>query len=275
MTVAAAPPKAALKEYLERLKAAGVKDVSGIGELCAKVTAKLGGSSKDRQAFYECGAVARKWYASLSSGKPDYSVYHDPRFLAELWGCWVVYSRKYVLSLLPPRNFPPSGIASYMQPVRRVVDLGCGCGYTTAALSDLFRRADIFGTNIAGSVQYEVARQMAKSHRFTMVPDIKMIPFGVDLVFASEYFEHILAPISHLREVVRTLRPRFLLIANAFGTIATGHFHKYYVDGEYIPGDKTSRVFNAELKKLGYVKVKTKLWNNRPGLWRKGTAGDS
>jgi hypothetical protein len=270
ISVLKAKPRDGLEVFLSQISRLGVDDAAAIGAIAGRTIEGMKGDAAAHRKMLD-GELMRRWYSSLAAGQPDYSVYSSPLYLAELWACWIIYSRKYLLSLHPPRNFPPVGIAKLMQPVTRIVDLGCGCGYTAAGFRELFPDAQVVGTNISGSVQYRVACEMASSHGFSMVPSVSSAIGSTTLVFASEYFEHILTPIAHLREVVSLLRPRFMLIANAFGTTAIGHFREYIVGGVRTDGKKVQRIFNAELRRLGYSKVKTKLWNNRPALWAKTT----
>jgi SAM-dependent methyltransferase len=270
VSVMKARPREGLELFLSQLSRLGVQDSAAIGRLASHTIECMKGDAATQRKLLD-GELMRRWYSSLASGQPDYGVYGSPLYLAELWACWSIYSRKYLLSLHPPRNLPPVGIARLMHPVTRIVDLGCGCGYTAAGFRELFPDAQVVGTNISGSVQYRVACEMASSHGFSMVPNVSSAVGSTTLVFASEYFEHILTPIAHLREVVSLLRPRFMLIANAFGTTAIGHFREYIVGGVRVDGKKVQRIFNAELRRLGYKKVKTKLWNNRPALWAKST----
>lgn len=265
-SVISTPPKKSLRLFLETLAELGVPDTDAIGRLAERTISLMNGDSV-AQGMLRDGQLMRRWYASLDAGQPDYGVYNSPLYLAELWACWVIYSRKYILGLHPARNFPPIGIAARMRPVSRIVDLGCGAGYTASAFRELFPTAEVVGTNISGSIQYRVACRMADRFGFSMVPSVSDAAGPTTVVFASEYFEHIYSPIEHLYEVVRHLRPRFMLVANAFGTTAIGHFRTYKIGGKLLDGKATQRVFNAEMKRLGYVKTKTKLWNNRPAFW--------
>jgi SAM-dependent methyltransferase len=263
-------PKDALAVFVDQIRRHGISDADRIGRLAAYTTQCIQGDAEAR-ARLERSALMQHWYQSLSSGRPDYGIYDSPLYLAELWACWAVFSRKYLLSIHPARNLPPLGIAAAMSPVRRIVDLGCGCGYTTASFCELFPDAEVIGTNISGSIQYRIASEMASTYGFRMVPGPREAAGETSLVFASEYFEHILDPIAHLKEVVASLRPRFMMIANAFGTVSIGHFHEHVINGNRTPSDKVSRVFSSEMKRLGYAKLKTKLWNNRPSLWKRAT----
>jgi SAM-dependent methyltransferase len=265
-TVLKQNPRDGLREFLSKISSLGVRNVADIGRIASDTIRNIKGDEAAQQRLRD-GELMRQWYASLQSGKPDYSVYASPIYLAELWACWHIYSRKYLAAIPVPRNLAPHGIANAIRPVRRVIDLGCGCGYTAAAFRELFPEATVIGTNISGTVQYQIAQQMSRQYGFSMVPEAADAAGDSDLVFASEYFEHIHAPITHLHEVVRSLRPRFMLIANAFGTTAIGHFDTYIVGNTLVPGKNVQRLFNAELRRLGYCKIKTKLWNNRPSFW--------
>ena len=148
-----------------------------------------------------------------------------------------------------------------------IVDVGNGLGFTSAALCGLSPKAQVIGTNMPGSTQYRIARLLADAYGFTMVPDAAEIAGQPDLVWATEYFEHFDRPLDHANELVAALQPRAMLIANTFGGDATGHFDTYIVDGEELPCGKVGRLFNANLRRLGYRKVGTKMWNARPTLW--------
>ena len=156
---------------------------------------------------------------------------------------------------------------------RVIVDLGCGIGCSTAALKEIFPKATVYGTNIKGTAQYKLAATLAQHYAFQMRD--KTSPLKADLLFASEYFEHFQNPIRHLEHVIRTYRPNALLIANAFGTRAIGHFEVYdcssaqdYGGGKRVSGKEARKIFKEALLALGYVKQKTKLWNNRPQYWK-------
>ena len=59
------------------------------------------------------------------------------------------------------------------------------------------------------------------------------------------------------------------VLANTFGPKSPGHFdyHNYY--GEARPAKGYGRLFNKELKKIGYQMLKTNIWNNKPAIWFK------
>ena len=222
--------------------------------------------------------LADRWYASLNNGSgPDFGVYDSPLYLAEAFACWAVYSRSYLLGLEKPQNLPPKGIAAdlgYKGYPYSIVDLGCGIGFSTAGLAQLFPWATVTGTNVPDSPQTRIAERVADPYgrgqpRFRMVAEPSDLDGPTCLVFASEYFEHFQEPIAHLHEVIDALKPEALLIANTFTNPSIGHFDTYKVAGAELTGAQTSKAFNNELRANGYTKVPTKLWNNRPAYWKK------
>lgn len=209
-------------------------------------------SAAEREA--ELDPLERRWYESLGAGTPDYSVYDDPAYITSVWTSWTNYSRGYVIALAKLR------LEGGLRDVRSVVDLGCGFGLSTLALGEVFASSDVFGTNLEGP-QTDVARGMG----------VKVVPSldrEVDLVFASEYFEHIERPLEHISDIVSVGRPKYIVAANAFGATATGHFLTFKDGERLIPRDAMGREWGKRLRDLGYQRVETGFWNNRPQLWR-------
>lgn len=212
----------------------------------------------------EMALIERRWYQSLKRGKPDYSVYGLPYYYVDLWVCWCRYSRRYLKEIQAPKSLFGNSIVSAIK-ANTVVDLGCGFGYTTAALKEIFPKASVIGTNLKGTSQYYVSEALGKERNFSVSASIPK----ADLLFASEYFEHHLEPIKHLQEVLNRATPKYMLIANAFGTRAIGHFEHYLHDGKRVSAKEMARLFSAALKSFGWKKVKTACWNNRPQFWMK------
>lgn len=268
MNVLNMKPNESLDLLLKLAADEGIGGLDAIRRVAESTVKYLKGSSEERGAVRELQLLENRWYDSLKIGRPDWSVYGDDLYLAELWACWIVYSRRYLLEISKSRSIPPSGIVGVVGESSKIVDLGCGFGYTTAALAEMFPRAEVIGTNLPGTVQYDIAHRLGAGCRFSLCRLEDAGPFA-DLVFASEYFEHFERPIDHLQEVLKHLNPRVMLIANSFGAIGLGHFHEYEVRGCLVPGKIASAEFSAEMKKNGYEKIKTNLWNNRPSLWVK------
>lgn len=217
-----------------------------------------GGDKKSRAAVRYLLDLENRWYQSLRNGVPDFTIYGDKYFVMDVWACWAVYSRKYLLSL--------RSIAAGLGDVKSALDLGCGFGYTTAALKEIFPNAEVAGTNIPGSVQFRIAEKVGAERGFKMFGS----PYrSFDLVFASEYFEHFENPIAHLYDILNVANPKYLVIANSFNAISVGHFPKYECDGSLLKGPAASRFFNQRLRECGYRKVGTKFWNSRPTVWEK------
>lgn len=225
-----------------------------------------GGSEKTNlRSFQE---LERRWYASLKRGAPDYSVYDDPYFLSDIWACWILYSRKYLTSMNSKKALRGRSIVEDAGEVSSAADLGCGFGYTTAGLKELFPNANVVGTNLESTCQFRLASALGVERGFSLVPSVDRLGRR-DLVFASEYFEHIENPVEHLKEVFDVCAPRFIITANSFGTTSVGHFLKYRHGDALLDGKAVSRIFNGTLRSSGYEKVDTTCWNGRPAYWRK------
>jgi hypothetical protein len=227
----------------------------------------------------ELNDLMQRWYNSLSPGEvthsPDYSVYGEDEYIAELWACWKVYSRTHLRNIKKTNSLFDRSIVSEHADDKTIVDLGCGFAYTTASIKQIFPKAEVYGTNLDNTLQMSVAKQMAKDYNFNMASDPSLIPTRVDLAFASEYFEHFERPIDHLDYVINTINPKSFLIANAFGPKAIGHFNMYEVKinnmfgYDWIDANRMTKFFNDAMRYYGYKKVKTNLWNNRPSYWIK------
>ena len=209
-----------------------------------------------------------RWYGALAQGRVDYSVYDQDYYFTDLWVCFVKFSRKYVREILKAGSLDGiNSVRSVFGKVSTVVDLGCGVGLVSAAFTQAFPGAKIYATNLENTKQWAFCKRMASDYDFSLVNGIEKIPGKVDVLFASEYFEHIERPIEHIQEIVAKLSPRHFIIANAFNTRSLGHFIEYK-DGQNVIGQANiSKLFNKRLKDLGYRKVKTKCWNNRPAIF--------
>jgi hypothetical protein len=245
--------------FAELLDRAAVPDRQ---RLVIAATEALGGGTPALQHRLE-----QHWYLTLRAGAPDYTVYDTDDYLVEAVHCWWAYSRPYLRNCGKPGSLPPDGVWARFADASTIVDVGNGLGFTSAALRLLHPAARVVGTNMPGSTQYRIASHLADAYGFTMVPDVHTAPTAPDLVWATEYFEHFQSPLDHADEVIGTLQPRALLIANTFGGDATGHFDTYTVNGEELPCRSVARLFNQNLRRHGYRKVATTMWNGRPTLW--------
>lgn len=206
------------------------------------------------------------WYESQSSGNPDYSVYADPYYICDVWFCWKDCSRRHLLNIQRDNSLFEKSIVSDLDSIDTVLDIGCGFGYTTAALKEIFPDASVIGTNLKETAQYDIATKIGAERGFSITDEYSD---EVDLIFASEYFEHFKEPINHLFEVVKKYNPKYMIIANAFSNTAIGHFDEYVHDDQIYVGGQMTRFFNNTMRSLGFEKQKTKCWNDKPSYWKK------
>jgi 2-polyprenyl-3-methyl-5-hydroxy-6-metoxy-1,4-benzoquinol methylase len=278
-------PKQLFPDFIASYAALTGVDPERASRLAQEAIWFYGGTSRYKKTGEEKGHefanyirdVQRRWYYSLDWGPTDFTVYTDDYYLTDLWACWKLYSRLYLLSITKQNSLSRGeSIMGLFGDVRSIVDMGCGIGYSTALLTQLFPDAQVYGIDIPGTKQYVFSRAMSKTYGFKLICDLNQIQGNVDLVFASEYFEHISNAPDNIRMVIRTVEPDFMLIANSFNTRSVGHFKTYSHVGAagkvvYCPQQKVSRKFNDSVRSCGFETIRTKLWNNKPKLWRKIT----
>lgn len=197
-----------------------------------------------------------RWYASLLTDNPDYSVYNDEYYFTDVFYCWWVYSRKYIKSLAKLAITPTS-----------VVDVGNGIGYSTRQLKEIFPNARVVGINIKDTTQHKFNDHYKKDYKYEMTDDLASLG-SCDLIFASEFLEHIKSPCEWIDTVIK-LNPIYIVLANSFNTHSVGHFTSYLINEKLIDQSKVSRIINNYLRKNGYSQVKTGFWNNKPTIWKK------
>lgn len=212
-----------------------------------------------------------RWYESIKQGEPDYGVYSDDEYLAEAWYCWAKYSREYLRALTSPKLEGDRAPSDVFSP-SRIADIGCGVGYTTACLKEMWPRAEVVGTNVEGSKQAALVARMARCRGYKLECGGLDKVGKVDLVFASEYFEHFYEPLAHLTEVLDYLAPEVVVTANAFTSRSTGHFPEYLIDGEIVSNKRVTRRFTQAMNERGYQRVLFDVWNGRPVIWQKENA---
>ena len=254
-------PTASIDKFFDRVEAYRDIDRGYLQDLALHLVRWYSGNSESNE--FKDNALERRWYKSLADGAPDYGVYDASIYISDVWACWICYSRKYLRDLRKHKEL----IESHVGQVKKVVDVGCGFGYTTSALKQMFPNAEVIATNLEDTTQIKVARSMCDEYGFRVISDLSEIGGDVDLVFASEYFEHFLKPISHFFEVLKATASKSFVIANSFGTTSVGHFHQYRIAHMLIDGKAMSKMFNNALRNSGYQSLKTKMWNNKPNVW--------
>jgi SAM-dependent methyltransferase len=243
---------------------------------------------KEQNAPY-LKALQNQWYDSLAplySPKPDDSIYDDQYYFTDLWACWNVYSRNYIKAILKNETHYKLSLAKLFGPVKTIFDLGCGIGYTTSALKQIFPNAKVFGVNLESTKQYEFCKIVSEKYGWNLISEETMFTNNADthdLIVALEYFEHIESAIDHLDKLITEFRPKFWFIANSFNTKSVGHFTEYTSTKISTPEEHDqplvqeithnqsiiSRKFNDCLRDKGYEKIKTNLWNQKPTVWKK------
>src|SRR5437868_282209 len=86
------------KDYLQLCAEFEPKiDIDGSLNKALRSVKHYRGDSAGRESSSLGQELEVRWYESLAEGKPDYSVYNDPAYVCDIWACWAVYSRKYLL----------------------------------------------------------------------------------------------------------------------------------------------------------------------------------
>ena len=260
------------------LDQAGISDSKKIGNVANHTMALLKSEGKQGiKAHKDLMNLEDRWYESLRVKKdPDFSVYNEKIYLSEVWCCWDFYAKKYIKDILTPKLVPPLGIKPYMQDKHdsdgMILDLGNGIGFSSAAFKQKFPKHVVIGTNVEGSYQWILNIIMSKFYNYKLWNPETFDNFSwtlekVQLVFASEYFEHFEKPVEHLIYILKKTNTKVLVAANAFGADSCGHFDYYIHEGKHYEPSAISRLFGKVLKEHGYKKLKTKCWNARPSIW--------
>ena len=213
--------------------------------------------------------LQERWFKSLDNNIPDYSIYSEDDYINEAFYCWKTYSRKYLLMLR--KYLQEENCEIEIDNIYNILDLGCGIGYTTVGLYNIFDKAKIVGTNVKDSTQYLVDKVATENFddRITIIDEADTLNLdNIDLVFASEFFEHLDNPIDLLIDLINTYNPKYFIIANTFTQPAIGHFKIYYFNNNIYFGRAISKLFNSILRENGYKKINTSFWNNRPTVWK-------
>jgi SAM-dependent methyltransferase len=265
-----------LKEFLNLYRKVVEFDVDDYYEKALDLLDFYSGKKKTNEII---NAMEEHWYKSLRQyNMPDYSIYESPIFVLDMWACWKLYSRNYIRNMVTSKNkINGERIYDYLNKrIKNTVDVGCGIGYTSVALSEVFR-CGVYATNIRDSAQWKFCKLLFGNMGHIGIADnvkkignhIKKHERKIDLLFASEYFEHFADPINHVSVVISSVKPKFIAMANAFGADAIGHFDTYPVGDKKVEGKNFGRYFNDHIRKMGYETLETGFYNNRPYLFKR------
>lgn len=223
---------------------------------------------KTDKIFQELSA---KWYDDLENKdtRNIYEVYNHDYYFIDIFNCFVSYSRDYVKRILKSSHF------GELKDPKVIVDIGCGISYSTSLLKQLFPEAKVYAINLRDTKQWKLCEVMAERMDFNLIESINEVEEPVDILFASEYFEHIYNPIEHVDNIIDTLKPKHMIIANSFNTWGMGHFTQYDVYGTIVSEEKISKMFNLHLKSRQYDNIKCGIWNNKPLIWKRNDESDT
>lgn len=214
--------------------------------------------------------LLNRWLKSVKSGNPNYSIYGEDDYLNEVFYCWKFFSRRYLKFL---KKYLEENKEFYFY-TTSILDMGCGIGYTTVVLSELFPEAIVYGQNLKGTLQYKINRKVTKNINNIRIVDERNFLDKideVDLIFASEYFEHLESPLDMLETLINHFHPQYFIFANSFThPESIGHFYEYEYKKKKYSGKVISRMFYKFLKQNGYKRINTSFFNGRPCIYEKG-----
>jgi len=217
---------------------------------------------KTNELFHK---LTDEWYVKLNSSNKNsaYRVYDDEYYFVDIFNCFVTYSRDYIKRIKKSKAYED------LKDIKSYVDIGCGISYSTCALKQLFPNAKAYAINLRETKQWKFCEFMSEKYGYTLVDSIDSINEKVDLVFASEYFEHIENPTKHFDEIVTAIDPDWFVIANAFNTHSIGHYEKYYYNDQIIDQSKINLIFNKHIRESNFKDMNYSIWNNKPKIWKK------
>ena len=216
--------------------------------------------------------LSEKWYDDIKheNTRNIYDIYNHDYYFIDVFNCFVIYSRNYIKRLIKSSYF------AELRNAKVVVDIGCGISYSTCLLKQIFSEAKVYAINLKDTKQWAFCKIMSERNGFHLVESIDEIKESVDILWASEYFEHIKNPIDHVDDIIRKLNPKHMIIANSFNTWGMGHFEHYKVPGnKIVKQDEINGMFNRFLLKKQYEKIKCDLWNDIPLVWKRNNESDS
>ncbi len=214
-------------------------------------------------------SLQERWYESLDNGFPDYGVYSDDYYFIDLMACYWIYSKNYI-SCLKKNVFDnkTKNLVTKYNNISSIYDLGCGLGHTTNDLKQMFTDSEVYCSNIVNTPQWYYCEENL-IETINLIDGNENLNRHIDLVFASEFFEHIINPIEYLEKIINDNTPDIFIIANSFNTKSIGHFRVYKNDNVDIDQAKISKLFNNVLRSNGYIKEKTAIWNDKPSIWKR------
>ena len=158
------------------------------------------------------------WEEGLKNNNPSYFVYDDIAYMDEAFDCWKTYSRKYIKNFAKYLKDVNNLYTTELKKINCILDLGCGIGYSTVALSEVFKNSRIIGTQLSSSKQFEVCKYLEAQYKnisFVSSEQNTTLNEKIDVIFASEFFEHFEYPINLLIELINAYNPKYFICANS------------------------------------------------------------
>jgi hypothetical protein len=218
----------------------------------------------DKQKTYQ---LVQRFSEKITESVP--ANYSSLDYLFESFVSYIRYSRMYLQRIYHFRNnmYCPDNrtiLNEIFNKITHIVDLGCGCGYSTQGLQEIFPAANVIGTNLPG---YQTDFATTLGVKVVTNDNLLVGKNSSVLTFASEYFEHFKEPITHLQEIIEKLHPKIMLVANSFSSHAIGHFDYYTIDKQQYSKDTVARLFSKEMRSLGYKFIEVGFYNRRPHIY--------
>lgn len=159
--------------------------------------------------------------------------------------------------------------------VSSILDLGAGGALTTMHLKQIFPNAKVYYNNLINTQQVEFAKFMNSKYslnlKFLLSDTIFTKEQHIDLIFACDFFEHILEPIEYIKNVIKVYSPKYLVISNAFLVEHPDHLRVFKVGSDRVNYKKMPRIFNNFVRSKGYMihPITYSMWNRRPCIFVK------
>ena len=245
--------KSDLEEFLKETSLYCVIDVKRIYDVTINLLKKFEGKKEiTDESVREWKKLYDDWYYSLETNNPDYRVYSDAHYMSEVWLCWTKYSRRYLKDLLNKKSIKINNeyktVIEFFGKNDVIIDLGCGFGYTTATLKEIWPNSVVYGTNIKDSVQFKFATELGKKYNFSIIEDFKN--FGKKLVDKAKqifFFPPNKLPVSS-EKVFNVYKGETITGIEVRREPLTGAISKV---ADWVSGGK----YTEKLKDLGYDKV--------------------
>src|SRR3990167_5398192 len=164
-----------MHSFIEQAAIIGVEDTETLRDAAVQSIRFSSKQATDDHPLLD--ELFRRWYAALEKGTVDYSVYTPEIYLAHLYACWRVYSRRTVSDLGGTKS---DGLSQRLDGMT-VADLGCGLGYTSAALARMLPNSIVYATSLPDTVQREFADSVARQHKFTVLDTLDKTGLKIDV----------------------------------------------------------------------------------------------